>query len=466
MDKLWLLVYLVGPSCSAGHAVFCRNGAIELANTLWQRCLSHIETRLPEKDVNLWLRPLEAHFGEEGLDLMAPNEVVRDQVERELRAPIANALSELGEQPRRIRVLVGGGRRSEAAEIDEGPALTDTKRHNLDSRYTFESFVQGKSNQIARAAAEQAADPENMAYNPLLIYGGVGLGKTHLMQSVGHRLLANNPRARIAYVRSEHFVNEMITAIRHNRMDQFKEHYRTLEALLIDDIQFFANKDRSQEEFFHTFNSLLEANQRIVITCDRFPKEVEGLEDRLKSRFSWGLSVAVEPPELETRVAILLSKAEAHGIDLPQEVAFFIAKRVRSNVRDLEGALHRLKASAQITGAPITVDFAKQALYDMLAVYDRLVTLENIQKTVAEYFKIRLADLLGKKRTRSIARPRQLAMALAKELTNHSLPEIGQGFGGRDHTTVLHACRKVKELRETDTRMDEDYVNLSRILTS
>ncbi|WP_199671481.1 chromosomal replication initiator protein DnaA [Salinisphaera sp. Q1T1-3] len=438
-----------------------------MANTLWQRCLTHIETRLPEKDVNLWLRPLEARFGEDGLDLMAPNEVVRDQVERELRAPIANALSELGEQPRRIRVLVGGGaQKNAAAEEDDGPPLTDTTRHNLDARYTFESFVQGKSNQIARAAAEQAADPENMAYNPLLIYGGVGLGKTHLMQSVGHRLLTNNPRARIAYVRSEHFVNEMITAIRHNRMDRFKDHYRTLDALLIDDIQFFAGKDRSQEEFFHTFNSLLEANQRIVITCDRFPKEVDGLEDRLKSRFSWGLSVAVEPPELETRVAILLSKADFHGIELPQEVAFFIGKRVRSNVRDLEGALHRLKASAQITGAPITVDFAKQALYDMLAVYDRLVTLENIQKTVAEYFKIRLADLLGKKRTRTIARPRQLAMALAKELTNHSLPEIGQGFGGRDHTTVLHACRKVKELRETDTRFDEDYVNLSRILTS
>ncbi|RJS92566.1 chromosomal replication initiator protein DnaA [Salinisphaera sp. Q1T1-3] len=445
----------------------CRHGAIDLANTLWQRCLTHIETRLPEKDVNLWLRPLEARFGEDGLDLMAPNEVVRDQVERELRAPIANALSELGEQPRRIRVLVGGGaQKNAAAEEDDGPPLTDTTRHNLDARYTFESFVQGKSNQIARAAAEQAADPENMAYNPLLIYGGVGLGKTHLMQSVGHRLLTNNPRARIAYVRSEHFVNEMITAIRHNRMDRFKDHYRTLDALLIDDIQFFAGKDRSQEEFFHTFNSLLEANQRIVITCDRFPKEVDGLEDRLKSRFSWGLSVAVEPPELETRVAILLSKADFHGIELPQEVAFFIGKRVRSNVRDLEGALHRLKASAQITGAPITVDFAKQALYDMLAVYDRLVTLENIQKTVAEYFKIRLADLLGKKRTRTIARPRQLAMALAKELTNHSLPEIGQGFGGRDHTTVLHACRKVKELRETDTRFDEDYVNLSRILTS
>ena len=437
-----------------------------LAETLWQRCLTHIETRLPEKDVNLWLRPLEADFNEGGLDLMAPNEVVRDQVERELRTPIANALSEMGELPKRIRVLVGGGQRTSAPAAAEPAAAPSATRHNLDGRYTFETFVQGKSNQIARAAAEQAADPDNVAYNPLLIYGGVGLGKTHLMQSVGNRLLANQPQAKVAYVRSEHFVNEMVTAIRHNRMDRFKGHYRSLDALLIDDIQFFAGKDRSQEEFFHTFNSLLESNQRIVITCDRFPKEVEGLEDRLKSRFSWGLSVAVEPPELETRVAIMLSKADYHGITLPQEVAFFIAKRVRSNVRDLEGALHRLKASAQITGTPITVDFAKQALHDMLAVYDRLVTLENIQRTVAEYYKMRLTDLLGKKRTRSIARPRQLAMALAKELTNHSLPEIGQGFGGRDHTTVLHACRKVKELRETDARVDEDYANLSRILTS
>ena len=437
-----------------------------MADTLWQRCLTHIEARLPEKDINLWLRPLEAEFNDDGLDLMAPNEVVRDQVERELRTPIANALNDLGALPKRIRVLVGGGRKPDTGTKNEAAAAPPASRHNLDSRYTFEAFVQGKSNQIARAAAEQAANPDNMAYNPLLIYGGVGLGKTHLMQSVGNRLLDNNPRAKVAYVRSEHFVNEMVTAIRHNRMDRFKAHYRSLDALLIDDIQFFANKDRSQEEFFHTFNSLLESNQRIVITCDRFPKEVEGLEDRLKSRFSWGLSVAVEPPELETRVAIMLSKADAHGVALPQEVAFFIAKRVRSNVRDLEGALHRLKASAQITGTPITVDFAKQALHDMLAVYDRLVTLENIQRTVAEYYKMRLADLLGKKRTRSVARPRQISMALAKELTNHSLPEIGQAFGGRDHTTVLHACRKVKELRETDARVDEDYANLSRILTS
>ena len=436
-----------------------------MPESLWQRCLALIENRLPEKDVNLWLRPLEAIFNDGGLDLMAPNEVVRDHVERELRTPIANALNELGALPAQIRILVGGG------EATAGNRLQPASRppaipHNLDPRHTFKTFVEGKSNQIARAAAEQAAEPHNIAYNPLLIYGGVGLGKTHLMQSVGNRLLEYSPSIKVAYVRSEHFVNELITAIRHNRMDSFKTHYRSLDALLIDDIQFFANKERSQEEFFHTFNSMLESNQRIVITCDRFPKEVEGLEDRLKSRFSWGLSVAVEPPELETRVAILLSKAEANNCVLPQEVAFFIAKRVRSNVRALEGALHRLIASSQITGAPITVEFAKVALHDMLAVYDRQVTLDNIQRTVAEYHKMRLGDLLGKKRTRSVARPRQLAMALSKELTNHSLPEIGQAFSGRDHTTVLHACRKIKELCEVDARIAEDYANLVRILTS
>lgn len=436
-----------------------------MTESLWQRCLTLIENRLPENDVNLWLRPLEAVFNDDGLDLMAPNEVVRDHVEREFRTPVANALSELDHLPSRIRVIVGGGdtRNRPQPGSRARPAAV---AHNLDPRHTFENFVKGKSNQIARAAAEQAAEPNNIAYNPLLIYGGVGLGKTHLMQSVGNRLVSHDGNAKVAYVRSEHFVNELITAIRHNRMDAFKLHYRSLDALLIDDIQFFANKERSQEEFFHTFNSMLESSQRIIITCDRFPKEVEGLEDRLKSRFSWGLSVAVEPPELETRVAILLAKAEANAATLPQEVAFFIAKRIRSNVRALEGALHRLIASAQITGSPITVDFAKMALHDMLAVYDRQVTLDNIQRTAAEYHKIRLGDLLGKKRTRSIARPRQIAMALSKELTNHSLPEIGQAFGGRDHTTVLHACRKIKQLRETDTQIAEDYSNLIRILTS
>ena len=435
-----------------------------MADSLWQRCLSRLEDRLPEKEINLWLRPLQAVSSELGLDLLAPNDIVRDQVDREYRDTISATVVELGGGAR-VRIAVGGGAQASGIASSTPRPKLGNWRSNLDQRYTFETFVQGKSNQIARAAAEQAALPEHSAYNPLLIYGGVGLGKTHLMHGVGNRMLQLNPKAKIVYVRSEHFVNELITAIRHNRMDEFKKHYRTVDALLIDDIQFFAGKDRSQEEFFHTFNALLESKQRIVLTCDRFPKEVEGLEDRLQSRFSWGLSVSVEPPELETRVAILLAKAEEHGVELPQEVAFFIAKRVRSNVRDLESALHRLTAGAKFTGAQINVEFSKQVLQDILAVHDRLVTMENIQRTVAEYYKVRIHDLNAKKRSRSIARPRQLAMALSKELTNHSLPEIGEAFGGRDHTTVLHACRKIKELRETDARINEDYSNLSRILT-
>lgn len=436
-----------------------------MVDSLWQQCLNRLENRLPEKEINLWLRPLQAVVTDQGLDLLAPNDIVRDQVEREYREVITTTMTELGGGSR-LRVAVGGGAHSAPAKDTNRPkSKLGNWRSNLDARYTFASFVEGKSNQIARAAAEQAALPENSAYNPLLIYGGVGLGKTHLMHGVGNRLLELNPKAKIVYVRAEHFVNELITGIRHNRMDEFKRHYRSVDALLIDDIQFFAKKEASQEEFFHTFNALLESKQRIVLTCDRFPKEVQGLEDRLQSRFSWGLSVSIDPPELETRVAILLTKAEQHGVELPQEVAFFIAKRVRSNVRDLESALHRLTAGAQFTGARINVEFTKQVLQDILAVHDRLVTLENIQRTVAEYYKVRINDLYAKKRSRSIARPRQIAMALSKELTNHSLPEIGESFGGRDHTTVLHACRKIKELKETDQRIAEDYNNLSRTLT-
>lgn len=436
-----------------------------MAEQLWQRCLSQLEGRLPEKDVNMWLRPLQAVASEQGLDLLAPNELVREQVEREFRAMIEHTLADIGDGTDQVRVAVGGGGSTrESTSGDSGEAIRGF-RSNLDPRYTFTSFVEGKSNQVARAAAEQAAHPENTAYNPLLIYGGVGLGKTHLMHGVGNRMFDLNPGAKIVYVRSEHFVNELITAIRHNRMDDFKAFYRSVDALLIDDIQFFANKERSQEEFFHTFNALLESGQRLILTCDRFPKEVEGLENRLKSRFSWGLSVAVEPPELETRVAILIAKAEQHDVTLAQEVAFFIAKRVRSNVRDLESALHRLTATAKFSGAPITIDFARVALQDMLAVYERQVTVENIQRTVAEYYKIRVSDLNAKKRNRSVARPRQVAMALAKELTNQSLPEIGEAFGGRDHTTVLYACRKVESLRNTESQVEEDYGNLVRTLT-
>jgi chromosomal replication initiator protein len=336
----------------------------------------------------------------------------------------------------------------------------------LNPEYTFEKFVEGKSNEMARAAALQVGSNPGRSYNPLFIYGGVGLGKTHLMQGVGHLILSNRPEARVAYVHSEQFLGDMVRALQHHTINEFKAAYRTLDALLIDDIQFFANKERSQEEFFHTFNALLEDQRQVILTCDRYPKEVNGLEERLKSRFGWGLTVSIDPPELETSVAILMSKAATSHTELPEEVAFFIAQRIRSNVRELEGALHRVMANATFTGRPITLEFAKEALRDLLALQARLVTIENIQKTVAEYSKVRVADLLSKRRNRSITRPRQIAMSLAKELTSHSLPEIGDQFGGRDHTTVLHACRRVKLLRETESRVREDYQNLIRILTA
>ncbi|MCW8927786.1 MAG: chromosomal replication initiator protein DnaA, partial [Gammaproteobacteria bacterium] len=332
--------------------------------------------------------------------------------------------------------------------------------------FSFNNFVEGKSNQLARAASMQVAENPGTAYNPLFIYGGVGLGKTHLMHAVGNMIMERQPGAKVIYLHSERFVADMVKALQHNAINEFKRYYRSVDALLIDDIQFFAGKERSQEEFFHTFNALLEGQRQVILTCDRYPKEVNGLEERLKSRFGWGLTVAIEPPELETRVAILMSKAVQADVDLPHEVAFFIAKRIRSNIRELEGALRRVIANAHFTGRPITLDFAKEALRDLLALQAKLVTIENIQKTVAEYYKIRVADLLSKRRNRSIARPRQIAMALAKELTNHSLPEIGDAFGGRDHTTVMHACKKVVELKESDQMISEDYANLLRILTT
>lgn len=334
------------------------------------------------------------------------------------------------------------------------------------ANYTFTNFVEGKSNQLARAAASQVADNPGTAYNPLFIYGGTGLGKTHLLHAVGNGILAKKPDAKVIYMHSERFVQDMVKALQNNAIEEFKRYYRSVDALLIDDIQFFANKERSQEEFFHTFNALLEGNQQIILTSDRYPKEIDGVEDRLKSRFGWGLTIAIEPPELETRVAILMRKAQENQIRLPEEVAFFVAKRLRSNVRELEGALNRVIANANFTGRPITIDFVREALRDLLALQDKLVTIENIQKTVAEYYKIRVADLLSKRRSRSVARPRQMAMALAKELTNHSLPEIGDAFGGRDHTTVLHACRKIVALKEETHEIKEDFQNLIRTLSS
>jgi len=441
--------------------------------SLWNHCLRRLEAELPEQHFNTWIRPLQAVEEGTRLRLLAPNRYVVDWVNQNCAGRIGELVEELVPAPVPDVVVEIGSRRVIAAEPapPREPELRGRRDApppqiggRLNPDFTFASFVEGKSNQLARAAAIQVSENPGRAYNPLFIYGGVGLGKTHLMHAIGNHVRAQNKDARVAYVHSERFVGDMVRALQHNTINQFKTAYRTLDALLIDDIQFFAGKERSQEEFFHTFNALLEGQQQVILTCDRYPKEVTGLEERLKSRFGWGLTVSIEPPELETCVAILMSKAQASSVDLPEEVAFFVAKRIRSNVRELEGALRRVIANSQFTGRPITLDFAKEALKDLLALQERLVTIDNIQKTVAEYFKIRVADLLSKRRSRSITRPRQVAMALAKELTNHSLPEIGDAFGGRDHTTVLHACRVIKELRQSQTRMNEDYQNLLRTL--
>ena len=436
--------------------------------TVWNRCVRDLQAELPEQQFNTWIRPLQAV--EEGavLKLLAPNRFVVDWLNQHYLGRIEELVDDAGGASQ-IVVEVGSRETSSRPVIKprrpvppiSAPAIIS----RLNPEFVFGNFVEGKSNQLARAAALQVGENPGKSYNPLFIYGGVGLGKTHLMQAIGSSMLKTKPAARVSYVHSERFVGDMVKGLQHNTISDFKRTYRSLDALLIDDIQFFAGKERSQEEFFHTFNALLEGQRQIVLTCDRFPKEVNGLEERLKSRFGWGLTVAIEPPELETSVAILKSKANLEGTELPDEVAFFIAKRIRSNVRELEGALRRVIANSKFTGRPITLDFAKEALRDLLALQDRLVSIENIQKTVAEYFKIRVADLLSKRRSRSVARPRQVAMTLAKELTNHSLPEIGDAFGGRDHTTVLHACRRISALRETEKRVDEDFRNLLRTLT-
>jgi chromosomal replication initiator protein len=449
-----------------------------LPESLWNRCLRVLEGELPEQQFNTWVRPLQAIERDGELKLLAPNRYVIEWLGQNLLPRIKELLLAFADGLAPEVALDVGTRAGVAVqvaphEVHNGAAGAAAKSRKLapavlgsriNSEFTFDSFVEGKSNQLAKAAAIQVAGNPGKAYNPLFIYGGVGLGKTHLMHAVANKLKERNGEARLAYVHSERFVGDMVKALQHNTINDFKTAYRSLDALMIDDIQFFAGKERSQEEFFHTFNALLESQQQVILTCDRYPKEVDGLEERLKSRFGWGLTVAIEPPELETCVAILMSKAAMTHVDLPEEVAFFIAKRIRSNVRELEGALRRVVATSNFTGRPITLEFAKEALRDLLALQEKLITIENIQKTVAEYYKIRIADLLSKRRSRSIARPRQVAMALAKELTNHSLPEIGDAFGGRDHTTVLHACRRVKELRETERRIGEDYLNLLRTL--
>ena len=449
---------------------------------VWQKCLGLLQEEYPAQQFNTWLRPLQAEAADGALVLLAPNRFVVDWVKKHFYSRIQELVGQLSADAIKF-VSIEIGSKTVQAVITNSPSDKETpsagqqkiipkkaadhyKNSYLNKKFLFDSFVEGNSNQLARAASLQVAERPGDAYNPLFIYGGVGLGKTHLMHAIGNTILKNNPEAKVLYLHSERFVADMVKALQTNSINEFKRFYRSLNALLIDDIQFFAGKDRSQEEFFHTFNALLEGQQQIILTSDRYPKEIEGVEERLKSRFGWGLTVAVEPPELETRVAILISKAELSNIELPYEVAFFIAKRIRSNVRELEGALRRVIANAHFTGKPITIEFVNEALRDLLALQDKLVTIDNIQKTVSEYYKVKVADLLSKRRSRSIARPRQMAMALAKELTNHSLPEIGDHFGGRDHTTVIHACRKIKELILEAGDFAEDYKNLMRTLSS
>lgn len=442
---------------------------------LWTKCLERLEEELSAQQFNTWIRPLHAVAEGDGLRLLAPNRFVMDWVRERFLARIAEIAAQYLDRDVPVSIEIGS-RSSDSLPVSPtvtaaSPPLRPAKRSlpqagRLNPDFTFNSHIEGKSNQLARAAARQVGENPGGAYNPLFIYGGVGLGKTHLMHAAGQLMVERQPQARVAYVHSERFVADMVKALQHNAINDFKKHYRTLDALLIDDIQFFVGKERSQEEFFHTFNNLLEGQRQVIITADRFPKELVGVEERLISRFGSGLTVSIDPPELETRVAILMKKAQHEGLDLPEEVAFFIAKRVRSNVRELEGAFRRVVASAAFTGRPIDMNLASEGLKDLLAFQERLVTINNIQKTVAEYFKIRVSDLHSKNRARQVVRPRQLAMALSKELTNHSLPEIGDAFGGRDHTTVLHACRKVVELNESDMRIREDYSNLLRILTT
>lgn len=483
-----------------------------LPGVVWQQCVDRLQDELPSQQFNTWIRPLQAATDGNSLTLFAPNRFIKDFVSDKFAVRISELVAELEPStPMSVVLEISGKNGSQVIQASTSPsvvtptplkdmppavsgavvnsapkpppplnkpvAAVDTHRQaeiqgslqhqqNLVGTYTFDNFVEGKSNQLALAAAKQVAENPGDSYNPLFLYGGVGLGKTHLMHAVGNALKQRKPGAKIVYLHSERFVADMVKALQLNAISDFKRYYRSVDALLIDDIQFFAKKDRSQEEFFHTFNALLEGGQQMILTCDRYPKEIDGLEERLKSRFGWGLTVAVEPPELETRVAILMTKASQARVNLPPDAAFFIAQRIRSNVRELEGALKRVIASAHFTDREIDIDLIKDSLKDLLALQDKQVSLDNIQRTVAEYYKIKVADLMSRRRSRSVARPRQVAMALAKELTNHSLPEIGDSFGGRDHTTVLHACRKIKELRETNSDIREDYKNLLRSLTT
>ncbi len=447
-----------------------------MGRSVWHKCLDRLQDELSSQQFNTWIRPLQAHHEDDRLRIFAPNRYVKNQVRVAYLERITELFEQFSETSGRLDVQLDIGAMAQGGPVVEGVPLRadgsggiadqQSTTHQLNSEFTFATFVEGKSNEMAKAAASQVAENPGRSYNPLLLYGGVGLGKTHLMHAVGNQARLNNPSAKVVYLHSQRFVQDMVRALQQGTMQEFMHYYRSVDMLLIDDIQFFAKKLRSQEEFFHVFNSLLERGHQMVLTSDKYPREIDGLEERLQSRFVWGLTVEVEPPELETRVAILMKKAEAEQVALDPAVAFFIGERIRSNVRELEGALRRVIANARFTGSKISIEQVKRALRDLLAIQDRQVGMDNIQRTVAEYYNIKISDILSKRRNRTIARPRQMAMSLAKELTNHSLPEIGEAFGGRDHTTVLHACRKIAELRESNTDIAEDHKNLNRLLAS
>jgi len=437
-------------------------------NSFWRSCLEYFQRELTPQEFSAWIKPIRCTQRDHSVLLEVPNRLALRWIRDTYLSRVQSLADEHFDTPTTITVELssrpGSGAETapRAEPIVQLGTVNDASRLNL--TYTFDTFVTGRANQLARAAAIQVADSPASSYNPLFIYGGVGLGKTHLLHAIGNLVRDRSPGAKIRYLHAEQYVSDLVRAVQHRSFDQFKRYYQSLDLLLIDDIQFFADKDRTQEEFFYTFNALLESRRQIVITCDTFPKEINGMEDRLKTRFGWGLTVAVEPPDLEMRVAILLKKAEAEGATLEQPIAFFIAQQVQSNVRELEGALKRVLAFCRFSGQPLRIDTCKEALRDLIAVQNRQVTIDNIQKTVAEYYKIKVSEMYSKKRTRIIARPRQIAMALAKELTPLSLPDIGEAFGGRDHTTVLHACRKVAELRSTNQDITRDFNSLLQVL--
>ena len=436
-------------------------------SAIWNNCLAKLEHEIPTTDFSTWIRPLQAVETDSQLKLLAPNRFIIDHIKQHFFSAIEDAVNEFSNATLAVQFEIGSKKAPaiKAPTLNKSPTQKKNQPNFLNKAFTFESFVEGKSNQLARAASVTVSDNIGKVYNPLFIYGSSGLGKTHLMHAIGNAVLLKNPNANIVYLHSEKFVQDMVKALQQNSINYFKDYYRNIDVLLMDDIQFLAGKERSQEEFFHTFNNLLDQKHQVVLTCDKYPKEIVGLEDRLKSRFGWGLPVAIEPPDLETRTAILIKKAMQAGVTLEQEIAFFIAKRIPSNVRELEGALRRVVANSQFTGREITLEFTKEALHDLISLQDKLVSIDNIQKTVAEYFKIRVADLSAKSRKQSLTRPRQIAMCLARELTSHSYPEIGDAFGGRDHTTVINACKRVAELKDDDVKIAEDYKNLLRTLS-